>query len=103
MRLISLNVALFEPNNHLLSTFLSKQNVDMLSIQEISEKIDVSVNPDYVSKQTIDKATKDLHYSFFAPTWMIKDFHKKNFHKKESFDFTFGKKSYISNNYYRRL
>ncbi len=90
MRLLSLNVALFETNNDLLSGFLAKQNPDILCLQEISEKIDHTVNPDYVSKDCIDSAANNLKYSFFGPTWIIKDFHKKNFHQKASFDFDFG-------------
>ncbi len=90
MRLLSLNIALFETNNKLLSEFLSKQNLSILCLQEVSEKIDSSVNPDYISKDSIDEATKSLKYSFFGPTWIIKDFHKKNFHQKASFGFDFG-------------
>lgn len=90
MRLLSLNVALFETNNALVSQFLSKQEVDIVCLQEVSEKVDPSVNQAYVSKDSIDKATKNLEYSFFSPTWIIKDFHQKNFHKKASFDFEFG-------------
>jgi len=90
MRLLSLNTALFETNNDLLSRFLSKQNLDILCLQEVSEKVDSSVNSDFISKSYIDKATKSLKYSFFGPTWMIKDFHQKNFHQKMSFDFDFG-------------
>lgn len=90
MRLLSLNVALFETNNELVSGFLSKQNVDILCLQEVSEKVDLLVNPDYVSKDPIDQATKELKSSFFGPTWAIKDFHQKNFHQRISFDFEFG-------------
>lgn len=90
MRLLSLNVALFETNNDLLLKFLSKQNLDILCLQEVAEKIDASVNPDFASKNTIDKATKKLKHSFFGLTWMVKDFHLKNFHQKENFDFDFG-------------
>lgn len=90
MRLLSLNVALFETNNELVSGFLSKQNIDILCLQEVSEKVDPSVNPDYVSKDPIDQSTKELKYSFFGPTWSIKDFHQKNFHQRISFDFEFG-------------
>lgn len=90
MRLLSLNVALFETNNDLLSRFLSQQDLDILCFQEVSEKIDASVNPDFVSKNPIDKATKNLKYSFFGQTWTMKEFHLKNFHKKINFDFHFG-------------
>lgn len=90
MKLLSLNVALFETNNDALSDFLSKQNLDILCLQEVSAKIDVSANPDFVSKKSIDKVTKNLKYSLFGITWIIKEFHLKNFHKKENFDYHFG-------------
>ena len=90
MRLLSLNVAIFETNNDLLLRFLSKQNLDILCLQEVSEKVDASVNPDFISKNYIDKATKKLRHSFFGLTWMVKDFHLRNFHQKERFDYDFG-------------
>ncbi len=90
MKLLSLNVAVFETNNESLLKFLSKQDLDILCLQEVAEKIDASANPDFISKRYIDKATKNLKYSFFGPTWHMKDFHLKNFHQKESFDFDFG-------------
>lgn len=90
MRLLSLNVALFETNNKKLHDFLIKINADIVCLQEIAEKVDEGVLDEYISRDVIDKATKSLKYSFFGPTWIIKDFHRKNFHKKESFDFEFG-------------
>lgn len=90
MKLLSLNVALFETNNDLLLKFLSKQELDILCLQEVAEKIDESVNPDFVSKDHIDKATLNLTHSFFGPTLMAHDFHLKNFHQKENFDYDFG-------------
>lgn len=60
MRLLSLNVALFETNNKLVSGFLSKQNTDILCLQEVSEKVGLEVNPDYISKDVINQATKKL-------------------------------------------
>jgi endonuclease/exonuclease/phosphatase family metal-dependent hydrolase len=64
--------------------------VDILCLQEVSDKIDDSANSDFVSKNHIDKATENLKYSFFGKTWIIKDFHLKNFHQKASFDYDFG-------------
>lgn len=90
MRLVSLNVALFETNNEKLYKFLLDQKPDIICLQEVADKVDQKVNPLYISKGYIDKATSDLPYSFFGPNWMIKDFHRKNFHQKESFDFEFG-------------
>lgn len=90
MRLLSLNVALFETNNDLLLKFLTKQDLDVLCLQEVAEKIDQSSNPDFISKGPIDKATKNLKYSFFGQTWIMKDFHLKNFHGMKNFDYHFG-------------
>jgi endonuclease/exonuclease/phosphatase family metal-dependent hydrolase len=90
MKLLSLNVAAFETNNSLISSFLFKQKLDILCLQEVADKVDPFVNPDFISKNHIDRATKDLKYSVFGKTWVIKDFHLKNFHQKESFDFDFG-------------
>jgi len=90
MRLLSLNVALFETNNDLLLKFLSKQKFYILCLQEVSEKVDSSVNPDFISKNYIDEATADLKYSFLDPTLLAHDFHLKNFHQKASFDYDFG-------------
>lgn len=90
MRLISLNVALFETNNEKLYEFLLKQRPDIVCLQEVAAKVDLHVNSTYISKDYIDKATSDLKYSFFGPTWMVKDFHQTNFHQKENFDFEFG-------------
>jgi len=90
MKLLSLNVAVFEPNNDSLFKFLTEENFDILGLQEVSETSDANVNPDFISKNHIDEATKNLEYSFFGPTWMVKDFHMKNFHQKASFDYDFG-------------
>lgn len=90
MLLLSLNVALFEANNERLHQFLLEQNPDIVCLQEVADKIDPEVNPAYLSKKYIDKAIKKLTYSFFSPTWEIRDFHQKNFHQKDSFDFEFG-------------
>lgn len=90
MLLLSLNVALFESNNDKLYQFLLNQKADIICLQEVAEKIDPDVNPAYLSRDPIDKATLNLPYSFFGPTWIIKDFHRKNFHKRDSFDFEFG-------------
>lgn len=90
MQLVSLNVALFETNNEKLYEFLLEQKPDIVCLQEVADKVDPHVNPAYISKDYIDRATSGLKYAFFGPTWMIKNFHQKNFHKKENFDFEFG-------------
>lgn len=85
MLLLSLNVALFETNNEKLYKFLLDQNPDIICLQEIAQKLDPNVDPAYLSKNYVDKAAKNLKYSFFSPNWIIKDFHQK-----ENFDFDFG-------------
>jgi hypothetical protein len=90
MKLLSLNVAVFESNNLLLQEFLAGQKADIICLQEVAEKVDATVNPDFISKNYIDKSSSELKYSLFSPTWMVKDFHMTNFHKKEHYDFDFG-------------
>ncbi|OGE19792.1 hypothetical protein A3J19_04085 [Candidatus Daviesbacteria bacterium RIFCSPLOWO2_02_FULL_41_8] len=90
MRLLCLNVALFETNNEKLYEFLLKTKPDIICLQEVADKLDSEVNPLYISKGFIDKATVNLPYSLFSPNWEICNFHRKNFHKKENFDFEFG-------------
>lgn len=90
MRLVSLNVALFETNNEKLYKFLLSQNPDIICLQEIAASSDPLVNKDYLSKDYIDKATTELKYSFFGPTWFSKDFQQKNFHQKEDYFIDFG-------------
>lgn len=90
MLLLSLNVALFETNNEKLYEFLQNFKPDIACLQEAAEQVDPQVNPVYISRNFIDQATQKLKYSFFSPTLMLKDFHKKDFHQRESFDFDFG-------------
>jgi endonuclease/exonuclease/phosphatase family metal-dependent hydrolase len=90
MRLLSLNVAIFEPNNEVIEKFLLKQNADILCLQEVTKAIDLSANPEFVSKPQIDRAAKNLKYEFYNPITILKDFQVNNFHKKENFTFDFG-------------
>lgn len=90
MRIISLNVALFETNNEKLYKFLLKQNPDIVCLQEVATSTDPLINKDYLSKDFIDKATKRLKYSVFNPAWLSHDFHQKNFHQKEDYFIDFG-------------
>lgn len=85
MRLISLNVALFETNNEKLYKFLLDQQPDIVCLQEVALSTDPKVVKDYLSKDFIDKATKNLKHSFYSSTWLSKDFHLKNFHKKDDY------------------
>jgi endonuclease/exonuclease/phosphatase family metal-dependent hydrolase len=90
MKLLSLNVAIFEANNKLLEKLLLKQNADILCLQEVTKKIDKTANSDYISKNPIDSVTKNLKHEFYNPIITLKYFQVKNFHKKEFFNFDFG-------------
>jgi endonuclease/exonuclease/phosphatase family metal-dependent hydrolase len=90
MKLLSLNVAVFETNNKQLLDFFSREQFDILCLQEVTDKVDASANSDFITKNVIDQATPDLKHSFLGMTWSLKDFHLKNFHQKENFDYDFG-------------
>lgn len=90
MKILSLNVALFETNNAKLSKFLTDQKLDIICLQEVASSFSKTIKEDFLSKDCIDQATTKLKYSFFAPTWEVKDFHQKKFHQKEVFSFDFG-------------
>ncbi|MEX2027969.1 MAG: endonuclease/exonuclease/phosphatase family protein [Candidatus Curtissbacteria bacterium] len=97
MKLVSLNVALFENNNIKLEDFLRSQNADILSLQEVTKRIDESVNLDLISKDTIDNFSIQLQNSFFAPVWILSKFEKANFHGKKHFLFDLGGKAEFGN------
>jgi endonuclease/exonuclease/phosphatase family metal-dependent hydrolase len=90
MKLLSLNIAVFEANNRLVEKLLSEKGTDILCLQEVTKAIDKSANPNYVSKKLIDITTKDLKFKLYNPITIMKDFHGKNFHKKDAYDFDFG-------------
>lgn len=87
MKLLSLNVALFEENNDQLSSFISNHNADFLCLQEVTKRIDTTSKSELVSKGTVDSASPDLVHGFFAPIWVLSKFEKQNFHGKEHFLF----------------
>jgi len=90
MKLLSLNVALFEANNKLLSPFLHEQNADFVCLQEITRGLEDTVLEDYISKEIVDQSTQNLKYFFFGPNSVMGDFEQKNFHGKEVYSFKFG-------------
>lgn len=89
IRFISLNVALFETNNLKLMNFLAKEKPDIVCLQEVTKKVDISTKDELISINSIDQATTKLPYSFFAPSWVIRDFKSHNFHGKKYFDVDF--------------
>src|SRR3989338_5825106 len=90
MKLISLNVALFESNNSKLTEFLKQQKPDIICLQEVVREIEESVLPEYITKGPVDKATTDLKHSFYGPNSVMQNFDMEEFHGQESFHFDLG-------------
>lgn len=90
MKLISLNVGLFEANNDQVSYFLKQQSPDLICLQEVTRRIQKSANSLYISKPPIATATTHLNQSFFGPVTIIKEFYQTNFHDQEEFYFDLG-------------
>lgn len=90
MKLISLNVGLFEENNSKLKQFFESQQPDIICLQEVTRRIDKNALEKYMSKDPIDEVTSNLDYSFFAPDWVMDGFEVKNFHGKDLFKFDLG-------------
>ena len=97
MKLLSLNVAMFEDNSEALFDFIQKQNADILCLQEVTRRLDTQAYPQYVSIDAIDKASESLRDAFFGPTWVLSFFEKNNFHGKEHFYFDVGGKVEFGN------
>lgn len=87
MKLITLNVALFEPNNPKLVGFLKKECPDIACFQEVTRGLVNSVDKEFISKDTIDDGTKGLKNSFFGPTNVFGEINMKDFHGQENFHF----------------
>ena len=90
MKLISLNVALFEANNLKLTEFLKQQNPDLICLQEVVREIEESVSSEYITKKPIDKATGELKHSFYGPNSVMHNFDMEGFHGQENFHFDLG-------------
>jgi endonuclease/exonuclease/phosphatase family metal-dependent hydrolase len=90
MKLISLNVALFEANNTALKQILEAQQPDFVCLQEVTRELESTVKKDYISKEVIDSATQQLSYFFYGPNSVMGNFEQKNFHGKETYRFEFG-------------
>ncbi len=90
MKLLSLNVALFEQNNAQLADFIQAQQPDILCLQEVTKKIDEQAKSEFISQPAIDQASPALAYNFFAPIWVMENFNKDNFHGDEHFQFELG-------------
>lgn len=90
IKFLSLNVSVFDENNEKLTAFLTKESPDIVCLQEVTRKVDDSAHDAIISKGTIDHATPQLPYAFFAPNWAWKDFRQENFHGKALFAHDFG-------------
>ncbi|AKM83597.1 hypothetical protein A2422_01855 [Candidatus Woesebacteria bacterium RIFOXYC1_FULL_31_51] len=90
MKLITLNVALFESNNLKLAKFLKDQRADILCLQEVTKEIDTTVLHEYVTKRPVDTATTELIYAFFGPNSIMDRFDMKGFHGHDAFHFDLG-------------
>jgi endonuclease/exonuclease/phosphatase family metal-dependent hydrolase len=87
MKLISLNVALFEPNNPELIPFLKRESPDIICFQEVTRSLGDKVDKRFISKNSIDGATNNLEFNFFGPTSVFGEINMKDFHGQENFHF----------------
>jgi endonuclease/exonuclease/phosphatase family metal-dependent hydrolase len=87
MKLLTLNVAVFEANNSKLIKFLKEENPDIGCFQEVTRGLDEYADKDYISKDTIDSGTPNLKYRFFGPTTVFGEVDMKEFHGKREFHF----------------
>jgi endonuclease/exonuclease/phosphatase family metal-dependent hydrolase len=90
MNLLSLNVALFEKNNHTLKSFLKSHPVDIACFQEVAQRTDNTANPEYDSLYAIDTATKSFPHHFYAPVMSLEKFATQGFHGEKDFSIHFG-------------
>lgn len=90
MKLLSLNVSIFDDNNDKLVRFLKETSPDIVCLQEVTRKVEDTSLDYFITKDAIDKATPALIHSFFSPNWVLRDFEIPNFHGKEIFKHDFG-------------
>ncbi|MBI2452614.1 MAG: hypothetical protein HYV55_00005, partial [Parcubacteria group bacterium] len=90
IRLLSLNVALFEANNSKLTKFLQEQKADIVCLQEVVRETEESVLPQYVTKGSVDEATQNLKYSFYGPNAVMHTIDLGEFHGQKNFHFDLG-------------
>ena len=90
MKLLSLNVALFEANNSKLTKFLQNEKPEIICLQEVVREIEETVSPEFVTKGPVDKASSNLEYSFYGPNSVMHNFDMEDFHGQEHFRFDLG-------------
>lgn len=97
MKLLTLNVSLFDSNNSKLSKFLSEQKADIVCFQEVTRDLDKGAFKKHISKNAIDKATNKLEFDFFGPNEVFGPFVLKEFHGQKNFHFDPGGMMEIGN------
>lgn len=90
IRLVSLNVSIFDDNNLKLSQFFKEINPDIVCLQEVSRKVDNSAFEKYITKDIFDSSMPLLKSSFYAPNFALSEYQKENFHGKKLFYHNFG-------------
>lgn len=90
MKLLSLNVGLFEKNNRKLEDFFTDQQPDLVCLQEVTRRASASAISDYVTYDSVVKSLPTLPYSFYGATGQLADFKKYDFHGQKSFECDFG-------------
>ncbi len=90
IKLLTLNVSVFDENNEKLTQFFKDMSPDIICLQEVTRKVDEWAFDSFITKGAIDKATPRLLYSFFAPNVIFKEFKQNNFHGKKIFYHDFG-------------
>ncbi len=90
VKMLSLNVSMFDRNNDALKSFLANESPQLICLQEVTRRIDASAEDARVSKDAVDDVTDGLTYSFYSPNWVLKSFRMADFHGKEEFREDFG-------------
>lgn len=84
MKLLSLNVALFEKNNEKLKEFLGLNNFDIICLQEVTKRVDKKADSDFVTKNIVDSSLIKLTNSFYSPTGFYQNLKKPIFMERSS-------------------
>ena len=58
IKLLCLNVSLFDDNNAKLVNFLKEEKPDIICLQEVSRKVDEFAFDPFISKTAVDTATE---------------------------------------------
>jgi len=85
IKLLSLNVSLFDQNNDKLTEFLKNNSFDIVCFQEVTRKVDNFALDSFITKDAIDKVVQQLNNSFYVPNMALKDFKQNNFHGENVF------------------